>query len=265
MLRHCFAALLLIAALLPARAQVPPSAIGVIVMHGKGGAPGGIVSGLADTLAREGFIVANVEMPWSGRRTYDVTVEDAEKEVEAIAAELRRKGAQRWFLVGHSQGGVFALHAAGRLRPDGAVAVAPGGSSDAQIMREKLGGRVDEARRLHAEGKGDDTREFADHESSKGVYPVTTTARRYLGWFDPDGAMNLFGILSRLPQGMPVLLVVPTGDFRALLRMKQPTFEALPKHPLTRLLEPASDHRRAPVVAADDIAKWLREAANATK
>ena len=83
-------------------------------MHGKGGRPTGYVANLAQTLEGKGYLVANLEMPWSGRRNYDVTVERGEQEVEAAVAGLRAKGAKKVFVSGHSQGGAFALHMAGR-------------------------------------------------------------------------------------------------------------------------------------------------------
>jgi triacylglycerol esterase/lipase EstA (alpha/beta hydrolase family) len=92
-------------------AKAPSSAIGVVVMHGKGGSPAGRVSTLASSLERKGYLVANLEMPWSARREYDVGVDVAESEIEAALASLRAKGANKVFVAGHSQGGLFALGA----------------------------------------------------------------------------------------------------------------------------------------------------------
>lgn len=56
--------------------------IGIVIMHGKGGSPSKHVSDLASNLEGKGYLVANIEMPWSGNRNYDVSVSDAENEVE---------------------------------------------------------------------------------------------------------------------------------------------------------------------------------------
>src|SRR5262245_47490954 len=101
---------------LPAPAQTGP--IGIVIMHGKGGDPAGIVSRLAETLEAEGYLVTNLEMPWSGKRNYDVPVARAEEEVAAAMAALRTRGASRVFVAGHSQGAAFALHLAGKLPAD---------------------------------------------------------------------------------------------------------------------------------------------------
>lgn len=119
--RHMLVALVIAMAalILPAAAQ-PVAKTGVIVMHGKGGSPERFVSDLALGLERKGHLVANLEMPWSGRREYDKNVDGADQEVSAAIAGLRAQGAQKVFIAGHSQGGVYALHYASRFPVDGA-------------------------------------------------------------------------------------------------------------------------------------------------
>lgn len=99
----------------PAIAEANPMRIGVVLMHGKGGAPTRLVADLAASLESRGWLVANLEMPWSGRRDYDVEVGAAEREVETALQGLRDKGAQKLFVAGHSQGGVFALYFGGGM------------------------------------------------------------------------------------------------------------------------------------------------------
>jgi esterase/lipase len=137
----------------PARAQPPPR-IGVVIMHGKGGSPAERVQPLAAALAAKGYLVANIEMPWSEGRSYDVTVADAASQVESSLDELRGKGATRLFVAGHSQGGLFALYFGGNHRVDGIVAIAPGGNVASPASRERLAASLLQARRLIAEGKG---------------------------------------------------------------------------------------------------------------
>src|SRR5204863_103437 len=69
------------------------------------------------------FLVANLEMPWSSRRDYDVDVAAAEKQVSDAIAALRARGAKKVFVAGHSQGGCFALHVGGKFPVDGIVAI----------------------------------------------------------------------------------------------------------------------------------------------
>lgn len=242
-------------------AQTAAPAIGVVVMHGKGGAPTKHVADLASQLQSQGFLVANLDMPWSGRREYDVDVAAAEAEVETAMAALRKAGAQKIFVAGHSQGGLFALYFGGKHAVDGVVAMAPGGHTGNITYREKLGDTVDRARQQLASGKGQEKQPFQDFETARGIYPVVTTAHNYLSWFDPEGAMNQAKALKALPATLPVLWIAPTGDYPGLLKVKQQMVDALPKNPQTRVLEPTTSHLGAPSAAVPSIVEWTRKVA----
>jgi pimeloyl-ACP methyl ester carboxylesterase len=251
------------AALMPAAAVEAPPRIGVVVMHGKGGSPGGQVAFLATSLERQGYLVANLEMPWSERRSYDVSVEDAAAEVESALAKLRSSGAARLFVAGHSQGGLFALYFGGRHPVDGIIAIAPGGNVASPSYRERLGQSVAHARQLVAEGKGNDQTRFFDFEGSKGTYPITCTPVNYLSWFDPEGAMNeLLAVKSMNPQ-VPVLFIGPNGDYPPLIKAKESMFAALPHPALTTLYEPSSSHFDAPTASVGEIERWISTVAAA--
>lgn len=243
-------------------AQTPSPAIGIVIMHGKGGSPQGYVSDLASSLERKGHLVANLEMPWSGRRDYDVNVGAAVREVESALGTLRSKGAQKLFVAGHSQGGLFALYFGGEQSVDGIIAIAPGGNVSNPVFREKLGKAVDLARKLIAGGKGDERTRFSDYENAKGTYPVITTPSAYFSWFDPDGAMNQTTAVERINRQVPVLFIVPTGDYPGLLRVKDHFFSLLPKNPLNKLYEPHSSHVNAPSASRDEIVRWTTEVAS---
>lgn len=247
----------------PAIAEANPMRIGVVLMHGKGGAPTRLVADLAASLESRGWLVANLEMPWSGRRDYDVEVGAAEREVETALQGLREQGAQKLFVAGHSQGGVFALYFGGRHVFDGVIAIAPGGNVGNQLFREKLGDSVASARQLVAEGKGDEKARLADYEGAKGTYPVITTPAIYLTWFDPAGAMNQTLAVQRMKPQIPVLYVAPRNDYPGLLKVKQQMFGALPANPQTRLYEPDASHVGAPSASIPAIVDWATAVANA--
>lgn len=244
-----------------AAAQSAPEKMGIVIMHGKGGSPARLVSEQASALEEKGYLVANLEMPWSGRREYDASVEDAEREVEAALGQLRARGAAKLFVAGHSQGGLFALHFGGRHTVSGIIAIAPGGNANSLVFRENLGDTVQQARKLIAEGKGNEKARFIDFESSRGSFPVLTTPANYLGWFDPDGAMNQMTAEKKINPQIPVLFIAPRGDYPGLLKIKQQMFNALPKNPLTRLYEPDASHVAAPSAARDEIVRWTMEVA----
>jgi pimeloyl-ACP methyl ester carboxylesterase len=248
----------------PASAERASSPIGVVIMHGKGGMPGGLVAGLASSLEAKGYLVSNIEMPWSKKRQYDVDVRAAEKQVQSAVDELRAKGATHVFVAGHSQGGVFALHVGGQTTATGIVAIAPGGNVANSLFREKLGATVAEARKLVADGKGNERTQLYDFEGSKGMIPVATTAAVYLTWFDPNGAMNQWSASKNMNPKVPVLFIAPTGDYPGLLKVKQDMFGSLPANPLTRIYEPDSNHKDAPTASVDEIARWTAEVASRT-
>ncbi len=235
--------------------------IGIVIMHGKGGSPTGLVKKLADGLKSKGFRVANLEMPWSRKRDYDKNVTDAAQEVSAALDKLRAGGAQKVFVAGHSQGAVFALHYAGKHPLDGLILIAPGGDVSTRFYQQKIGSSVDRAHSLVSDGKGNERGEFDEFEGGNGNWTVRTTAATYLTWFDPDGAMNQEKSSRALPNSLPVLHVAPTSDYPALMRRKQEMFDALPDHPLKRLFEPEANHRSAPTAALEEITRWTAEVA----
>ncbi len=254
----------IVSALMPLNviAETNNSKIGFVLMHGKGGTPLKYISDLASSLERQGFLVANLEMPWSGRRNYDVTVQAAESEVEAVLSSLRGKGAQKVFVAGLSQGGLFALYFGTKHTIDGVIAIAPGGSASSPVFREKLGESVELARKLVTESKGDQKTRLLDFESAKGIYPIITTPKIYLSWFDPDGAMNQLKAVQRMSPTIPVLFIVPTNDYPGLLKVKRQMFDALPNNIRTKLYEPDSSHVGSPSASIKEIIDWTSEIAN---
>lgn len=249
------------AALLPIKAMSDPQKIGIVIMHGKGSSPAKQVSGLASALERKGYLVANLEMPWSGKRDYDAGVDVAEEQVVAALASLRSKGAQKVFVSGHSQGGAFALYFAGKHAVDGIICIAPGSSVGSKVFREKLGESVTRARQLVAEGKGNEKTRLDDYEGKKGVYQIVTTPAVYLTWFDPDGAMDTQRAALATNPKTPILWIVAKNDYPGLRTVNIPLFADLRKNPLTRLYEPDTDHSGAPAASIDEIVGWTSEVA----
>lgn len=245
---------------LPVVAQGDP--IGIVIMHGKGGRPTGHVANLARALEGKGFLVANLEMPWSGSRNYDVTVERGEQEVEAAVAGLRAKGAKKVFVSGHSQGGGFALHMAGKQGIDGVIAMAPGGDVGNRTFREQLGASLARARQLIAEGKGNALARLEDYEGARGTYPVIAAPAVYLTWFEPEGAMNMRRAARAANPQVPILWIVGQGERPGLRKANMPLYQTLPSNPLTKLYEPNSDHLGTPTASADEIMRWTREVAS---
>lgn len=243
------------------RSEITPAEIGIVIMHGKSGSPATHVFKLATALEGKGYLVANLEMPWSGRRHYDVNVDAAGQEVESALAALRSRGAKKLFVAGHSLGGLFALYFGGNHAVDGIIAIAPGGSVNRPVFRENLGPWIEKARKLNAEGKGEEKALFYDWEAGRGTYRVISKPVVYLSWFDPEGAIDQMAAIKNLSPATPVLFIVPTNDHPGLLKVKDEMFGALPDNPLTKLIEPDADHVTAPAASIDAIVEWTAELA----
>jgi pimeloyl-ACP methyl ester carboxylesterase len=234
----------------------PVQEVGVVVMHGKGGHPSAHVNGLAQALERSGHLVANLEMPWSRRRQYDVDLQTGVAEVTRALDAMRARGARKLLVVGHSQGGAFAMTYAGLHKVDGVVAIAPGGQVDSKAFADALSRHVREARSLVEQGRGQEVAAFEDYEGSRGTNAVRTTAAIYLSWFDPAGLLTTKAN-GRILADTPVLFIAPTGDYPGLQRTKDALFRALPPHRLTRLHEPYSEHLHAPANSIEEISRWV--------
>ena len=176
--------------------------------------------------------------------------------------EPQEFGTKKVFVSGHSQGGAFALHIAGRQGIDGVIAMAPGGDVGNRVFREQLGQSVSRARRLVAEGKGSEPARLEDYEGDRGKYPVTTTPAVYLTWFEPEGAMNMQRAARAANPKVPILWIVGRGERPGLRKVNIQLFSSLPDNPLTRLYEPDADHTGTPTASADEIVRWTREVAS---
>jgi dienelactone hydrolase len=256
-------ALLVAFAPLLALAQVEP--IGIIVMHGKGGLPNRFVSDLARSLEGKGYLVANIEMPWSGRLHFSQPVSEAEQNIDAAVADLRGKGAKKIFISGHSLGGTYTLYLAGKQAVDGFIAIAPGGNAANAVFRGNINGALTRASQLVSEGKGNERAQLEDYEGGKGNYMIDTIPAHYLAWHDLGGPLNMDRAVKAANPQLPVLFIIPKRDYPGLLKSSPAMFRLLPANPLTKLYEPDSTHLNAPGASADEIVRWTREVAAATK
>jgi len=242
-----------------ANAQIDAKQIGIVVMHGSGGKPTGYVYELATTLAGKGYQVANLEMPWSGRRAADVTAEEGVEELSQAITQLQKKGAKAIFLAGHSFGGTFALYYASVNLVDGVIAIAPGGV-DSDFYQSKIANSMAHARQLIADGRGDQKEEFANYENSRGDYTTLTPAKAYVSWYSKDSVMNTSNAFKRVRPDIPVLYIVPTNDYPFLRRAKAERWAQLPPNPKNELYEPNTSHLEAPTASINEIVKWINMA-----
>jgi hypothetical protein len=101
--------------------------LGVVLMHGKGGSPDKHVAGLANALRQQGVLVANLDMPWSGRREYDADVASAVTSGEEALQTLRSQGRASWWWPATARAGCLRCIWLDACL-DGVIAIAPGGN-----------------------------------------------------------------------------------------------------------------------------------------
>ncbi len=132
----------------------------------------------------------------------------------------------------------FALHMASKSYVDGVIAMAPGGDVANRVFQENLGSSVARAKRLVADGKGNERAQLEDYEGSKGRYSIDAVPAAYVTWFDTDGAMNMYRAARAASPRVPILWIVGQDELPALRRWNIGLYPSLPDNPLTQLYEP---------------------------
>lgn len=234
--------------------------IGAIIVHGKWGNPGGNMAPLTSALESAGILVAAPEMPWSGSRLYDDTVEAADAQVDAEVAKLRGRGVKHVFIIGQSLGSAFSIHYATRATVTGVIAIAPAHRPEADRFREVFADDVRRARELAEAGKNDERIGFTDLNQGRRRY-LRVPVRPFLSYFDPSGPLNMARNVELIKPEVPVFWLVPTGEPQPGRDGVVTLYQKLPKNPATRFAEPQADHFAAQGVAAAVVVDWIREIA----
>ena len=247
----------LVICMVAAVAMAADVTIGVVVLHGKGAYPDHpAITGLAGTMQRAGFIVISPEMPYAKGRKYDRSYEDTLGEVDAAVDKLKKQGAQKIFVAGHSLGANVALGYATRFPVAGVVAMAPGHVSESVNFLSVTGSSVERARKMVKEGKGDEWAFFADTNQGRET-EIRVTAKNYLTWFDPDGNAVMPANAAKLKPGTALLWVVGTRD-SMYNRGAAYAFDKAPANTRNKYVVVGSDHTNTPAIASNDIIEWLK-------
>jgi len=250
------AALLMITGTDRSLAQRDLSDLGIVLIHGKGGTPTTAIEGLHESLKRSGALVEAPEMPWSARRIYDATFDQAMDEIDAAAERLKKAGARKIAVIGHSLGANAAIgYAARRKDLHAVVALAPGHLPEAWALRARTGSAIAEARKLVAAGKGDVRRTFPD--LAQGIpFSVRATPVVYLSMFDPDGPAVMPKNAAAI-ENVPLLWIVGVAD-PIIFHGKDYIFGRAAPHPKSKYLVTASMHLSTPYQSRSQIIEWLK-------
>ncbi len=240
----------------PAAAQSTKAAeIGIVLMHGKWGQPGGL-SKVATELRAAGAIVEVPKMPWSRDRRYATSYDGAMAEIDAAVARLKANGAKRILVGGQSMGANAALgYGARREGLAGVFLLAPGHVPGIPGFDKRLAQSVARARDLVASGKGATKATFKDTNQGRDEN-VTATASDYLSWFDPTGPAVMKTNASRLKPGTPIFCADGTKE-------KNPrcpyVLGNLPRQVKRAHVSVNADHRGVSEAAVRELVEWMRE------
>ena len=231
------------------------SDIGVVVLHGKQGVPGGRTMGLfIRALMNAGYAVQAPEMCWSNYRIYDAAFPDCLRDIDTAIAALRAAGARRIVVAGQSLGGLAALVYSAQ-HPDltGVIALAPAGEPSALARNPRVVQSVAKARQMLAAGQGRQRINFDDVNAGV-TFTVYTTPAIFLSFMDPSGPADFVTSLSQIH--VPVIWVAGTED--RTQGQAQALFGRLPANPLSRFIQVTSTHVGTSQAGTNSVLDWLK-------
>jgi pimeloyl-ACP methyl ester carboxylesterase len=212
------------------------------------------MSVLASELGSRGYLVSNPEMPWSGRRLYDVDYPAALKEIEQRVSDLRAKGAKRIVVAGQSMGANAAVaYASSGFALDGLVLLSPGHFPELG-MGKRLRASVERAMSMVAANRGNELDTFDDLNQGK-QRSLRMTAATYVSYFDPDGLAAMTKHIRKIPRPMPIFLAIGQAD--PFFSESKAMFDSAPPHTASRYVTLDSDHFSMPKVVGAELIKWL--------
>jgi dienelactone hydrolase len=229
---------------------------GVVLLHGKGGTPTSMIEGLTESLRKEGALVEAPELPWSHRRIYDATYDQAMAEIDLAVQKLKWAGATKIVVAGHSLGANAAIgYGARREGLAAVIALAPGHLPEAWALRIRTKSAIARAKKLIADGKGDIPDSFPD--LAQGLpYSVRATPNVYVSMFDPDGPAVIPKNAAAMGN-VPFLWVVGVAD-PIFFHGKDYAFDPGAKNPKSRYVVIPGMHLSTPFQARSMIVDWLK-------
>jgi pimeloyl-ACP methyl ester carboxylesterase len=228
--------------------------IGILLMHG--GLPGTpyYSRGLGSKLRSAGIVVRMPLMPWGKGRAIDKGYEESMVEIDTYVADLKKAGAKRIFVAGHSFGANVALgYAARREGLSGVILLAHGHTPESLFSARFFGHVVTKAQAMIDAGNGESSARFT---SSYGNF--YGTANDILSWFDPYGPAATRFNAHRVKPNTPVLCI--EGKYAEFEHcINQDIFSSLPGNPYSRYALVNANHLDTPLASFNEIIDWLRK------
>lgn len=198
-----------------------------------------------------------IEMPWSGRRSYDKSYPEALDEIAKEVELFRSQGYKNVILVGYSFGVNAGLaYMATKGDADAVLGLAPGHSPQVMYQRGMNKDVVSKARELIKDNKGQEKVSFVDlnqtfHRS------FSVPAVTFLSYFDPEGLGVMAVSAKRFQRSVPVMIVIGTRD-PLINSTKSDIFPSLPDNPQNRLIVVEADHGGTEALAIPFAIEWVK-------
>lgn len=241
----------------PAAVSAAGEDVGVVLMHGKWGTPDRFISTVELELKGAGVRVISKEMPWSERRAYDATWDDAMAQIDSEVASLKASGARRIVVGGHSMGANAAL-GYGARHPEvaGVIVLAAGHTPERAARRPEIAASLEKARGALGTGRADQYANFSDVNQGR-TREVSAKPAVYLSYFDPQGPAVMPRNAAMLSPDTALLWVVGTKDplFREGAGY---AFDRAPHNPRSRFVTVEADHTGTPAAARRIVVDWVR-------
>lgn len=232
--------------------------VGVLLMHGKGGTSlsESPIGKLANALEEKGFLVLAPDMPWSRERGYDKTFQESMTEIDEKVEELRKAGAAKVVVGGHSMGANAAIGYGARYDGlSGILAIAPGHTPEVSGYQKKIGNDWKRAKAMVESGKGNQEEKFNDLNQGK-KSKKKMRAEVYLSWFDPKGPAVMPVNAANLKSGNALMWVIGKKD-RMFAKGKGYAFRKAPSNAKNAYVVVMGGHKVTPKKGESGIIDWL--------
>ena len=236
--------------------------IGVVLMHGEGGAPGRVIARLGTALETAGYVVQRPDMCWSARRSYEATFTDCLATIDDAIVQLKKLGASEIGVAGFSLGGNAAIaYGATHGGLLGVVAIAPAHDAIAEAARPDIADGIARARVLIAQGRADEQSSFDDvaiGPSGPLTTEIATTARIYLSFFGLASPAVIADNVAKL--GAPLLWIAGSED-PTQTPGQEGAFSRAPANATSRYVSVGSSHLGTADAAVEPMLAWMKDLA----
>lgn len=226
---------------------------GILLMHGGFGGTQNRIRFLGWKLKRAGILVEMPLMPWGKNRAIDKSYEEAMDEIDTYVADLKKAGAKRIVIGGHSGGANAALgYAARRKDLDGIILLAYGHVPGIWGYAQKWENSTERARSMIEAGNGEKSATFSGAGRT-----VRGTASDIFSWLDPEGAATIWNNARLVQPSIPVLCIEGLHD---RLKRCENVFLLLPgKNSNSQFTIVKSNHLGVPSASVNEVIEWLRK------